>query len=89
MKQKETAKELGYSSSTIQRHRNDFKMQSLYESNNPKRPQRTLNDLKTPPTEPVTDEDSTNPGSMNKRNIIKGGNPNDSPIHGIVHNEQC
>ena len=45
MKQKEIAKELGYSSSTLQHYRQDTKMQSPYKSNNPKKCQMTTNDL--------------------------------------------
>ena len=48
MKQKEVGKELGYSSSTLQRYRNDIKMQSSYKLNNPKSSPKTSNDLKTP-----------------------------------------
>ena len=47
-KQKEIAKELGYSTSTLQRYRNDIKMQSHYKSNNRKRSSKTSNDLKRP-----------------------------------------
>ena len=46
MKRKEIAKELGYSSSILQRHRNDIKMQSPYKSNNPTSPQKASSDLK-------------------------------------------
>ena len=48
MKQMEVAKELGYSSSTFQRYRNDIKMQSPYKSSNPKITPKTSNDLKGP-----------------------------------------
>ena len=43
LKQKETAKELGCSSSALQRYRFDIKMQSLYKTKNPERPR---NDFK-------------------------------------------
>ena len=46
MKQKQIAKELGYSSSTLQRYRYDIKMQSPYISNNARRSPKTSNDLK-------------------------------------------
>ena len=49
MKQKELAKELTYSSSTIQRYRQDIKLQSPCWSNSPKRLLMTSNDdLKRP-----------------------------------------
>ena len=48
MKQKELAKELGYSSSTLQRYRQDIKMQSPHKLNNPKRRQMTSNGRKRP-----------------------------------------
>ena len=35
--QDQTAKELGYSSSTLQRYRHGIKMQSPYKSNSPKK----------------------------------------------------
>ena len=47
-KQKEIAKELDYSTSTLQRYRKDTKMQSPYKSNNPNRSSKTSNDLKRP-----------------------------------------
>ena len=43
MKQKEIAKELGYSSSSLQRCRQDKKMQNPNKSNNP---EKTSKDLK-------------------------------------------
>ena len=46
MKQNEIAKELGYSSSTLQRYRQDIKMQSPYKSNNPIKRQMTSEGLK-------------------------------------------
>ena len=48
LKQKEKAKELGYSSCTLQRYGYDIKLQSSYQSNNPKRTRKTSNDLKRP-----------------------------------------
>ena len=54
---KEKANELGHSSSTLQRYRHDTKMQSAFKSNNPKRRQRTSNDLERPQKEPFTDVD--------------------------------
>ena len=47
-KQKEIAKELGYSIFTLQRYRSDIKMQSPYKSNNPKKLPKTSNDLERP-----------------------------------------
>ena len=46
LKEDQIAKDLGYSSSTLQRYRNDIKMQSPYKSNYTKRTQKTFNDLK-------------------------------------------
>ena len=46
MKQKEIAKELGYSSSILQRYRQDIKKQSPDNSNNPKKRQMTSKELK-------------------------------------------
>ena len=46
--QSEIAKEMGMSSSTLQRYRHDFKMQSVYKSNTIKGTQKTLIDLKIP-----------------------------------------
>ena len=48
MKQNEITKDLGYSSSTLQRQRLDIKLQSPYKSNNPKKCPMTSNDLKRP-----------------------------------------
>ena len=48
MKRKEITRELGYSSSTLQRCRNDERIQSSYKSDNPKRSSKTPNDLKRP-----------------------------------------
>ena len=45
MKQKEIAKEIGYSSCTIQRYRHDIKMQSRYKQNKPRGPQKTSKEL--------------------------------------------
>ena len=45
-KQSEKAKELGCSSSSLQRYRHDIKMQSPYISNHPKKTQKTSNGLK-------------------------------------------
>ena len=44
MKQKKIAEALGYSSSTLERFRNDTRKQCPYESNNPKRPPKTWSD---------------------------------------------
>ena len=43
---KEIAKELGYSSFTLQRYRQDIKVQSLFKSKNSKGRQRTSKDIK-------------------------------------------
>ena len=48
MKQKEIAKDLRYSSSTLKRYRKEIKMQSPDKSNNPKRFSNTSNDLRRP-----------------------------------------
>ena len=46
LKKSEKAKEIGCSSSTLQRYRHDIKMQSPFESNDPKEIQKTSNGLK-------------------------------------------
>ena len=46
IKQKEIAKEVGNSSSTLQRHKNDIKMESPYKIRNSKRFSKSSNDLK-------------------------------------------
>ena len=48
MKQKQTAKELGFSSSTLKRYQYDIKMRNPFMSSNPKRTPNTSNDLKRP-----------------------------------------
>ena len=48
MKQKELAKELGFSSSTLQRWRYHIIIQRPYKSNNPKTTATMLNSLKRP-----------------------------------------
>ena len=48
-KQDKVAKELGYSSPTLQLYRHDKKMQNLYKSNNTKTPQNTSKNLKRNP----------------------------------------
>ena len=53
--EKEKAKDLGYSSSTLQSFRYDTKMQSPYYSNNLKRTPKTSYDLKRPQ---MTSEDA-------------------------------
>ena len=44
LRQDQIAKELGYLDSTLQYYRHDVKIPSTYKSNDPKRPQKTLND---------------------------------------------
>ena len=46
MKQKEIGKELGYSSSTLERYRIDIKIPTPYKSNNLERSPKTSNDFK-------------------------------------------
>ena len=46
LKKKEIATELGYSSSNLQQHKKDKRMQTAFKSNNPKRPPKSSNDLK-------------------------------------------
>ena len=48
MEQKERAKQLSCSSSTLQLSRNDIKMHSPYKPNNPENSSKTSNDLKRP-----------------------------------------
>ena len=50
LKQKEEAEELRYSSPIFQHYRNDIKMQSLYKSNDPKKPLKSSNDFRRPQT---------------------------------------
>ena len=76
MKQKEIAKKLGFSNSTLQRYRNDIKMQSPYQSNNPKRPPKTSNDLKGPQMTSEDEKNETVFKKMKSKNILKGGDPN-------------
>ena len=83
-KRNEIAKDLNYSSSTLQRYRHDKTMQSPYKSSNNKGPQETSNDLKISQKESSTDMDSTITRSTNKKNNLKGANPNDIPNHGSV-----
>ena len=63
-KQKELAKQLIWSTSTLQRYRYDIKMQSPSKSEILKRHQKTWNDLKKPQKESLTDVDSTITRSM-------------------------
>ena len=96
LKQSEIANRLGYSSSTLQRYRNDVNMISPYrinpnntnkrikkvkntnfdENTSPnqdnKRPQMTSNDLRLTSNEVV----------RNKRNKLKGGDPNEDNNQG-------
>ena len=48
MKQKERAKQLSCSSSTLQLSRNDIKMHTPYKPNNPENSSKNSNDLKRP-----------------------------------------
>ena len=74
-KQTEIARDIGYSSSTLQRFRQGLKIQNPYKSNNPTKRLMTSNDLKRPQTtskEPVMDS------VKSKRKIsFKSGNSND------------
>ena len=81
MKEKEIAKDLGYSSSTLQRRETDMKMQSPYKSNNPKRHSKTSNDHKKPQ---MTSKESI----TNRRTNLRAGDPSDKPSFGCNHFEQ-
>ena len=92
MKQKEIAKEFGYSISTLQRYRYDKKMPSPYKSNNPKRTPKTSNDLKRPQmtSKDVNENDTPVSKKIKTKNSLRGGDPNDvNPIHGSIHIEQA
>ena len=82
--QKEIAKELVYSGFTLQPYRQDMKMQSPHTSKNRIRPQLTWNALKILQKEYFTDVESIISRSTKKKNNLKGGNSNDTPIHGRV-----
>ena len=75
MKQKEFAKEVGYSSSTLQRCRNDIKMQSTSKSNNPQRSPETSNDLRRPQLTSKDENSKLVSEKVKTKNILKGGNP--------------
>ena len=81
---KEIAKELGYSSSTLQRHRYDIQMQSPYKSNNPKRTQKTSNHLKRPQLKSIdsNENDKLVSTKVKTKSSSRGGDPNDvNPSH--------
>ena len=84
VKQKEIAKELGYSSSILQRYRYDIKMQSPYKSSNPKRTPKTLNDLKRRQTTSKDIDENDKPVSKKVKTRSLGcGDPNDvNPSNG-------
>ena len=91
MKQKEISEKLRYSSSTLQRYRQDIKMQSPYESNNPEKRQTTSNDLKRPQmTSEDTNEIDISVSKKVKTKIkLKGGDPNEDSINGRDPIEQA
>ena len=75
LNQIEIAKELGYSSSTLERYRQDIKLQSPHKSINPKKRQMTSNDLKTPQ---ITAKESViDSVESSLKNQLKCCNPND------------
>ena len=80
MKQSEIADQLKMSSSTLQRFRNDIKMQSPYRNNSnnvKKQPKKTKidesRDLKRPQITPNVLKSSSNESVKNKKNKLKGG----------------
>ena len=76
MKQKELARELGFSSFTFQRYRQDRKMHSPYKSNKPKKKrQMTSNDLKRP--QMISKEPAIDSVKYKRKSKLEGGNPND------------
>ena len=83
--QKEIAKELGYSSSTLQRYRNDISMNSPYRYNGFKRPQMTSNDLKRPrltsndPETTISKSQNNNTKTKRKSKNIVAGSLNTQP----------
>ena len=91
--QKEIAKELGYSSSTLQRYRNDISMNSPYRYSEFKRPQMTSNDLKRPQLNSDTQTQSKTKTKRKSKNIVAGSlnHPNqqfNEPQSDIVVNEE-
>ena len=84
MKQKEIAKELGFSSSTSQRYRQDMKMRSPYKSNGPKRSKKTSYDLKRPQMTSKYSNEIVETASeeVRTKNNLGGGDPSDNPSSG-------
>ena len=80
MKQSEIANQLGMSSSTIQKYRNDINMQSPYRinpNNNKKRTKKAkiddIGDLKRPQLTSNDVKTTSNETVKNKKNKLKGG----------------
>ena len=80
MKQSDIANQLGMSSSTIQRYRNDINMLSPYRinpNNTRKRPKKTkiddISDLKRPQMTSNDVKTTSNETVKNKKNKLKGG----------------
>ena len=74
LKQDQISKELGVSSSTVKRYRNDINMSSPYRSNNSgrKRPRLTPNDPKTN----VEPQNNNTKSSKRKSKNMQGGSIN-------------
>ena len=91
MKQKNITKELGYSSSSLQCWRNDIKMQPPYNSNNPKRSQKTYSHLER---RQMTSKDANEvheavSKKVNTKNSLRVIVPNDKHNHGNILLEQA
>ena len=85
MKQKEIAKELGFSSSILHRYRYEKEISSPYGSDDPKRSPKTSNDLKRPQmiSEDAFQYNKLFSKKVRTTNNSKGGDPIDvSPSHG-------
>ena len=72
MKQKEIIKKLGYSSSTLQRYRNDKIMQRPYKSNDPKRPLKTSKSSKD-----ANENDKPLSKNVKTKKNLRGGSADD------------
>ena len=80
LKQSEIANQLGMSSSTIQRYRNEINMLSPYRinpNNTKKRSKKAkiddIGDLKRPQMTSIDSETNSNETAKNKKNKLKGG----------------
>ena len=96
LRQSEIANQLGYSSSTLQRYRNDINMISAYRINPNNTSKRTKkvkntnfdentslnNDHKRPQMTSNDHKKSQSTSKTKSKNVLKGGNSNDDNIQG-------